>query len=113
MGGAVTADNGDCVVDLGPLGVVELGDVAFDPVDQPPDPGDFLLGGGGVGTGPVVDSVDGGGQSFPGAQQIIEVCLQVGQVGNVGAEVVAAGAAEPDRAGASAGLTLVGSVQVP
>jgi hypothetical protein len=29
--------------------------------------------------------------------------VQVGQVGDVGAEVVAAGAAEPDRAGAAAG----------
>ena len=104
MGGAVTADDGDGVVDAGALGVVELGDVAFDAVDQPPDPGDLLLGGGGVGAGPVVDPVDGGGQPFAGAQQVVEVGLQVGQVGDVGAEVVAARAAEPDRAGAAAGF---------
>ena len=104
MGGAVTAHDRDGLVDLGALGVVELGDVAFDPVDQPPDPGDLLLGGGGVGTGPFVDPVDGGGQPFAGAQQVIEVGLQVGQERDVGAEVVAAGAAEPDRAGAAAGL---------
>ena len=68
--------------------------------------------GGGVGAGPVVHPVDGGGQSFAGAQQIVEVCLQVGQERDVGAEVVAAGAAEPDRRAPPA-LTLVGSVQVP
>ena len=79
-------------------------EVAVDAADQPPDPGDLLLGGGGVGAGPVVDAVDGGGQSFTGAQQVVEVGGQVGQVGDVGAEVVAAGAAEPDRAGAAAGL---------
>ena len=52
----------------------------------------------------LVDAVDGGGQALPGAQQVIEVGGQVGQVGDVGAEVVAAGAAEPDGAGAAAGL---------
>ena len=104
VGGAVTANDGDRLVDAGSLAFVEIGDVAFDPADQPPDPGDFLLGRGGVDAGPVVDSVDGGGQPFAGAQQIIEVCLQVGQVGNVGAEVVAARAAVPDRAGSSAGF---------
>src|SRR5439155_4099127 len=81
-----------------------LGDVAVDPADEPPDPGDLLLGGGGVGAGPLIDAVDGGGEPFPGAQQVIEVGGQVGEVGDVGAEVVAAGAAEPDRAGAAAGL---------
>ena len=104
MGRAVTAHDGDCVVDVGSFGVVDAGDVGFDAVDQPPDPGDFLVGGGGVGAGPVVDSVDGGGQSFPGAQQIVEVCLQVGQERDVGAEVIAADAAETDRAGPAAGL---------
>ena len=72
--------------------------------DQSPDAGDLLVGGGGVGAGPVVDPVDGGGQPFPGAQQIVEVCLQVGQERDVGAEVIAAGAAEPDRAGSAAGF---------
>ena len=45
----------------------------------------------------------GGGEPFAGAEQVIEVGGQVGEVGHVGAEVVAAGAAEPDRAGAAAG----------
>ncbi|HEX9353744.1 MAG TPA: hypothetical protein VF933_08005 [Streptosporangiaceae bacterium] len=46
----------------------------------------------------------GGEQAFPAAEQVVEVGLQVGQVGDVGAEVVAAGAAEPERAGLPAGF---------
>ena len=95
--------HGDGVVDLGAFGRVESGDVAGDAVDQPPDPGDLLGGGGGVGAGPLVDPVEGGGEPFAGAQQVVEVGGQLGQVRDVGAEVVAAGAAEPDRAGAAAG----------
>ena len=45
-----------------------------------------------------------GGQSFPGAQQIVQVCLQVGEERDVGAEVVAACAPEWDPAGPAAGL---------
>ena len=104
MGGAVTAHYRDGFVDLGALSVVKAGDVALDLGDQVPDPGDLLLGGGGVGTGPFIDAADGGGQSFPRSEQVLEVGLQVGQEGDVGAEVVAARAAEPDRAGAAAGL---------
>ena len=46
----------------------------------------------------------GGAQPFAGAEQVVEVGVQVGQVGDVGAEVVAADAAEPVGAGAAAGL---------
>ena len=92
MGGAVTAHHRDGFVDLGALSVVKAGDVALDPGDQVPDPGDLLLGGGGVGTGPFIDAADGGGQPFPGAEQVLEVGLQVGQEGDVGAEVIAPGA---------------------
>ena len=98
------ADDGDCLIDLGAFSVGELGDVAFDPADEPPDPDDLLLGGGGVGAGPFVDAADGGGEPFPGAQQIIEVGGEVGEAGDIGAEVITAGAAEPDGAGAAAGL---------
>ena len=45
-----------------------------------------------------------GEKAFAVAQQVVEVGLQVGQVGDVGAEVVAAGAAEPERAGPAAGF---------
>ncbi|MDQ3274075.1 MAG: hypothetical protein M3Q39_03335 [Actinomycetota bacterium] len=100
----MAANHGDGVVDLGSFRFVESGDVAVDPVDQAPDPGDLFGGGGGVGAGPLVDTVDGRGQSFAGAQQIVEVGLQVGEKRDVGAEVVADGAAESDRAGAAAGL---------
>ena len=31
------------------------------------DPGDLVLGGGGIGAGPFIDPVDGGGAPFPGA----------------------------------------------
>ena len=61
------ADHGDSLVHLGALGAGELGDVAVDPADEPPDPGDLLLGGGGVGAGPLIDAADGGGEPFPGA----------------------------------------------
>jgi hypothetical protein len=90
--GTVFADHGDGVADAGAVGGGQLGDVAFDPVDEPPDSGDLLLAGGGVGEDPFIDAVDAGGEAFAGAQQVIEVGGQVGQVGDVGAEVVAAGA---------------------
>ena len=81
-------------------GPVRLGvscvEVASDLADQAADAGDLLVGGRGLGAGPVVD-VDGGAQPFPVAQQVVEVGVEVGQVGGVGAEVVAAHAAEPDR----------------
>ena len=34
--GAVAAHHGDSLVDVSSLGVVELGNVTLDPVDQPP-----------------------------------------------------------------------------
>ena len=69
-----------------------------------PDPADFLCCGHRVGTGPLIDPVDAGGQPLAGAQQVVEIAGQVRKVGDVGAEVVAAGAAEPDRAGTPSGL---------
>jgi hypothetical protein len=108
VSGAVTAHHRDGFVDLGALSVVKASDVALDLSDQVPDPGDLLLGGGGVGTGPFVDTANGGGQSFPRPEQVLEVCLQVGQESDVGAEMVAARAAEPDRAGTAASLDIGG-----
>src|SRR5680860_1222526 len=79
-------------------------EVSVDAADQPPDQGDLLLAGGGVGADPLINAIDGRGEAFAGLQQVIEIDAQVGQVGHVGAEVVATGAAEPDRAGAAACL---------
>jgi hypothetical protein len=76
-GRAVTTDDGDGVVDLGSLGVGKAYEVAVDSVDQLPDSSDLLLGGSGVGTSPFIETVDGSGQPFPGAQQIVEVAGQV------------------------------------
>src|ERR1017187_4498743 len=101
--GAVLADDGDGFADGCAFFLAQTGDVAVDLGDEPPDAGDLLAGGGGVGACPVVGAGDGGGQAFAGAEQVIEVGGQVGKVGHVGAEVVAAGAAEPDRARGPAG----------
>jgi len=56
----------------------QAGDVAFDAVDELPDLADLLLGGGGGCVCPFVGAA-GGGQPFPGAQQVIEVGGRVGQ----------------------------------
>jgi hypothetical protein len=50
----------------------------------------------------------GGEQPFPVTQQPSKVCLQAGQGGGVGAEVVTAGAAEPERTGITAGCDVGG-----
>ena len=55
----------------------------------------------------------GGGEPFTGAEQVIKVSGQVREVGNVGAEVVTADAAEPERAGLPPAATLDGSRQIP
>jgi len=108
----VLADHGDSFVDPGAFGVAEPGHVALDAADEPPDPGDLFLGGGGISAGPLVGAVDGGGEPFPGAQQVIEVGGQVGEVGDVRkwsqpAQRNRTGQAPPPAA------TLDGSVQRP
>ena len=111
--GAVPADRGDGRLDLGAFVVGELVEIAGDPRDQPPDPGDLLLRWHGFGFGPLVDIGGGGSEdSFAAAQQVIEIGLQVGQVGD-GAEVVAAGAAESVGQAFPPALTLEGSAQTP
>ncbi|MFE0156851.1 hypothetical protein ACFWY5_57670 [Nonomuraea sp. NPDC059007] len=65
--------------------------------------GDLLVRWHRLGSGPSLD-VGGCAQAFAVAEQVVEVCLQVGQVGDVGAEMVAAHAAEPERAGVHAGF---------
>ena len=89
-GAAMAADDRDGVVHDGPFGVGELGDIAFDLADQPPDAGDFFRGRGRVRASPLIDSLDGGGQAFAGARQVVEIAGEVGQVGDAGAEMVTA-----------------------
>ncbi|MFI1367360.1 hypothetical protein [Streptomyces griseochromogenes] len=94
-------------MDLFAFAGVEVVHAAADPVDEVADAGDLFLGGQGLGAGPVVEF--GSGQdAFTVAQEIVEVGGQAGEVGNVGAEVAAAGAAEPEGTELSAGLDVAG-----
>src|SRR5208337_1922555 len=68
VGRPVTADDADRLVDLGPPAGVHAVDVALDLADEVPDPADFLCCGHRVGTGPLIDPVDAGGQPLAGAQ---------------------------------------------
>src|SRR5260370_181016 len=81
----------------------EVGEEGGDAGEERPDAGDLLLGWHRLGAGPLLD-VGGGEEPLAVAQQVVQVGLQVGEVGHVGAEVVAARAAEPERAGMAAGL---------
>ena len=92
-----------CLADLGSLLWGQVVQGGLDPVDEPADAGDLLRCGHGVGACPLVQA-GRGGQPFPGAEQVIKVGGQVRQVGGVGPEVVAAGAAKPVGAGVAAGL---------
>jgi hypothetical protein len=65
---AVLADDGDGLVDAGPVSRGEAGDVAFDAADELPDDGDLLVGGGCLVACPGVDAGDGG-EPFAGAEQ--------------------------------------------
>jgi hypothetical protein len=95
--------------DLGSFVEGELIDVFFDAPDEGLDVTDLILGGQRLGAGPVVD-VNGGEDAFAVAEQVVEVCLEVWQVGHVGAEVVAAHAPKPEGAGAAAGGDVGGFV---
>ena len=83
------ADRGHGLPDLRPVGVAEVVQVGSDPADQLPE-GDLLVGRGSVGACPGLQ-VGSGVQAFPVGQQLLEVALQLGQVGRVAAEVPAAG----------------------
>ena len=94
-GAAMAAHDGDRLLKLLSLFGFEFVEAVADLVDQAADPADLFLRRHGVGACPLIE-VGGGEQAFAGAQQVVEVGVEVGQVGDVGAEVVAAGAAEPD-----------------
>src|SRR6266851_1843373 len=65
---AVLADDGDGLVDAGPVSRGEVGDIAFDAADELPDDGDLLVGGGCLVACPGVDAGDSG-EPFAGAEQ--------------------------------------------
>src|ERR1035437_4121630 len=91
------ADGGDGRLDGCAVVVVEAGDHLVVSSQQPADGVDLLLGGGSVAAGPVGQGRDGDGQAFPVGEQLGEVAAQLGGVGGVSAEVLAAGAAVPER----------------
>ncbi|MER6046350.1 hypothetical protein ABT168_02485 [Streptomyces sp. NPDC001793] len=107
--GTALADDGDGLVDLVAVFGAEAVEVFLDAADEPPHPGGLLVRGHGLGLGPGV-GLGHGGQPFPVAEQVVEVCLEFGQAGDVGAEVVAAHAAEADGAVVAAGLHVAGLV---
>src|SRR5450759_181361 len=96
------ADGGDGCPGGGTVVLVQAGDHFVVGAQQPADGVDLFLGGGGVAAGPVGQGRDGGGQPFPVGEQLGEVAAQLGGVGGVGAEVLAAGATVPERTGVPA-----------
>ena len=80
-------------------------EVVFDAADQLSQPRDFGVRGHRLGAGPVVE-FGCGPDPFAVTQQRVEVVPQLRQVGGVGAEVPAAQAPEPERAGPAAGLNV-------
>ncbi len=99
---------GPCrLLDLRALVVGEAVEVGLDPADQRADALDLLLGRGCLGAGPVVQ-IGCRREAFAVPQQRVEVGPQLGKVGGVGAEVVAADAAEPERAAVPADLDVAG-----
>src|SRR5450759_2057842 len=96
------ADGGDGCPGGGAVVLVQAGDHFVVGAQQPADGVDLFLGGSGVAAGPVGQGRDGGGQPFSVGEQLGEVAAQLGGVGGVGAEVLAAGAAVPERTGVPA-----------
>jgi hypothetical protein len=100
---AGSPDGGRSVVDLGSFVGRELVEVLLDAVNEVLQPADLRVGGQGLGLGPLLQ-LDRCEYPFAVTEQIVEVCLEIGQVGDVGAEVVAADATESVGTGAAAGL---------
>ncbi|MER0484608.1 hypothetical protein ABR737_40855 [Streptomyces sp. Edi2] len=100
--GAAAAHEADGLLDLGAVFGGEVVEVGLDPVDEAADALDLLFGRHGLGSRPVV-GLERGHQAFAAAEQVGEVGLEVGEVGDVGGEVLAAQAAEPQGAGVATG----------
>lgn len=109
--GPAAADHRDGFLDLR-LILGEVVEVGFDTFDQAADPPDLLLGRRGLAARPVV-RFEGGHQPLAAAQQVGEVCLKVGQVGDVRAEVIAADTTEAEGQLWPPAATFDGSRQIP
>jgi hypothetical protein len=95
-----SANNVDGVEDFGSFGRFQVAEVLFYAAYQPTDAVDLCVAGSGLDAGPFFE-FGGGGDAFTVRQQLVEVGAEFGEVGDVGAEVSAAGAAEPEWAGAA------------
>jgi hypothetical protein len=89
------------------LGAGELTEAGLNAADQLADELDLGLGRDCFGAGPIVQ-VTGNQNAFTVAEEVLQVSPEVGQIGGVGEEVAAVGAAEPERAGVPAGLDVGG-----
>ena len=105
--GSGSAQHRDGVADLLLLVVGERVELGLNAADELAQPVDFLVGGCCLGACPVVE-LGRGGDPFAVVQQLVQVGAQVWQVGRVGAEVVAAEAAEPEGAGVPGCLDVAG-----
>jgi len=96
------------VLDLGSILRGEVVEFGPDAVNQTADPANLLSGRKGLRARPLVGIDRSGEDTFPVAEQVGQVRLQIGQVRRIRAEVAAADAPEPDRAGIAAGGNVAG-----
>jgi hypothetical protein len=80
----VTADDLDRLLHAGALLGGEVVDPGLDPRDQRTDAADLLLGGHGLSPGPLVE-LGACEQALTVSKQVVEIGLQVREVGDVGA----------------------------
>lgn len=79
----LTGCDGNGLVDLVAVLGAESVEVCLDATDELPNPRDLLVRGHGLVLGPGV-CFRHRGQPFPVAEQVVNVCLEVGQIGDVG-----------------------------
>ena len=103
----MAANSGHSVVDLSAFFGAQVVQAGTDVCDESADAGDLVLGRHGLGACPVVEAM-GGEHPLPVAQKVVQVGLQVGEVGDVGPEVPATHAAETERASVAAGFYVGG-----
>jgi hypothetical protein len=102
-GGPAAPGGGDGLFETAAVLFAEPGEHLLVGEDEPAQGLDLLLGWRGAGPGPLGELGSGGGEAFGVGEQPAEVGAQLRLVGGVGAEVFAAQAAVPERAGPPAG----------